>query len=215
MATLTVGTSARGTIKATGTSGRSTTYDSVRENSTFVTSTTNNPTSDDTSAILYNKVDAGRGSSQWSFNRTYAYFNLSSIPSGATINSVTLGITSSGASNDTGVYILSSSAFSNGTSTLASSEYYSSIDYTTTYGQVGSSQWPSTAGDTKDITLSSDAINDVSGSTRLIMAFVEAQDYNDTDTAFLLNPSRAGFKFSEGSDVMVLKIDYTAASSGV
>ena len=41
MATLTVGTSARGTIKATGTSGRSTTYDSVRENSTFVTSTTN------------------------------------------------------------------------------------------------------------------------------------------------------------------------------
>lgn len=212
MATLTVGTSARGTIKATGASGRGTTYDSVRENSTFVTSTTNNPTSDDTSAILYNKVSTGRGGSQWSFNRTYAYFNLISIPTGAIINSVTLGITGSGASNANDIYILSSSAFNNGSSALASSEYYSSIDYTTTFGITPGSGWP-IAGDIKDISLNSNAINHVSGSTRLIVAFVEEQDYNDIDTPFLLNPARAGFQFSEGSNVMTLKVDYTPVST--
>lgn len=212
MATLTVSTSARGTIKATGNSGRGTTYDNVRENSTFVTSTTNNPTSDDTSAILYNKVSDGRGGSQWSFNRTYAYFDLTSLPAGATVTGVELAITSSGADLDDGVYVLSSSAFSNGTSTLVSSEYYTSIDYTVPYGTKITS-WPAN-GASALYSLNSDAIDDVQDNNRLVMAFVDTADYNDTDTGFLISSTRAGFKFSEGATVMQLKVTYTPAAAG-
>ncbi len=212
MATLIVSTTGRGTIKAIGASGRGTTYDNVRENSTFVTSTTNNPTSDDSSAILYGKAQSGRGGSQWSFNRTYAAFNLVSLPAGATVTGVELAITSSGADFDDGVYILSSSAFSNGTSTLASSEYYTSINYTVPYATKISS-WP-TSGNSALYALNSDAIDDVQDNSRLIMAFVDGYDYDDTDTGFLISTSRAGFKFSEGAIVMQLKVTYTPAAAG-
>lgn len=212
MATLTLVTTRRGTIKASGNSGRGTTYDNVRENSTFVTSTTNNPTSDDSNAILYNKVSDGRGGSTWYFNRTYVHFDCSSLPAGATVTAVELAVTSSGADLDDGVYILKSSAFSNGTSTLASSEYYSSIDYTTPYA-AKITTWPS-SGNSTSYTLNSDAISDVQNNSRLIAAFVDGYDYDDTDTGFLTAASRAGFEFSTGTDVMQLTITYTPAAAG-
>ena len=212
MATLIVNTGGIGTIKASGASGRGTTYDNVRENSSFVTSTTNNPTSDDSNAIFYNKVSDGRGGSIWSFNRTYAHFDLSSLPAGATVTDVELAITSSGADFDDGVYILSSSAFSNGTSTLASSEYYTSINYAVPYATKTTS-WP-TSGNSALYTLNSDAVDDVQDNNKLIIAFVDGYDYDDTDTGFLIAASRAGFEFSTGADVMQLKVTYTPATTG-
>ena len=213
MATLTVNTNRRGVIKASGGSARGSTYDDVRENSSFVQSTTNSPTSDDANAILYNKVSAGRGGSQWSFNRTYAHFDLSSIPGGSTINSVTLGVSSSGADFDDGVYVLKSTAFGgNGGSDLASSDYYSSIDYTTQY-ITKITTWPGSGGNA-EYTLNSTAVSDVSSNSRLIIAFVDGYDFDDTDTGFLVAASRGGFEFSEGASVMNLTVDYTPASSG-
>lgn len=212
MATLILDTTRRGTIKASGNSGRGPTYDDVRESDTYVTSTTNSPTSDDTNAIEYNKVSDGRGGSTWTFNRTYVDFDCSSLPGGATVTDVKLAVTSSGAAFADGVYILSSSAFSNGTSTLASSEYFSSIDYTTAYATKITS-WPA-GGNSTSYTLNATAVSDVQNSSRLIAAFVQGEDYDDTDTGFLVSPSRAGFEFSAGADVMSLIITYTPAAGG-
>lgn len=212
MATLTVNTSRRGVIKASGVTGRGNTYDDIREGSSFVQSTTNSPTSDDTFAILYNKQSAGRGASQWNFNRTYAYFDLSSIPGGSTINSVTLGVSSSGADFDDGVYILKSTAFGgDGGSNLASSDYYSGIDYTTQYATKVTT-WPGSGGDA-EYTLNSTAVSDVSNNSELTIAFVDDYDFDDTDTGFLVDASRAGFKFSEGASVMNITVDYTPAAT--
>jgi len=212
MAVLTLDTTRRGTIKALGNSGRGNTYDDVRETSTFVTSTTNSPSSDDANAILYNKVSDGRGGSTWSFNRTYVHFDCSSLPAGATVTGLELAVTSSGADLDDGVYILKSTAFSNGTSTLASSEYFSSISYATPWATKITS-WPS-AGASTTYTLNSDAISEVQNGNRLIAAFVDAADYDDTDTGFLVASTRAGFEFSAGASVMRLIITYTPAAGG-
>lgn len=131
-----------------------------------------NPTNNQVTAISYTAL-AGRGSLTHGIRRTFLYFDTSGLT--GTISNTSLNIV--GNTNDSAdVIVLKSTAFGgDGSSNIATSDFFSSIDFSTAY----SSEYDSwTATGTNNINLNSTANTDIQNNDAFICAIVEhSHDY--------------------------------------
>ena len=182
-----------------GTSQASATFATTRQNASSVTT---NQTG--TNNIQY-LASAGRGSLTHQIKRTFLYFDTSGLT--GTISNTSINI--AGSTNESAdVIVLKSTAFGgDGSSNLASSDYFSSIDFNTAY----SSEYDSwTATGTNNISLNSTANTDIQNNDAFICAIVEhTNDFNNT-AASSATSNQSGVNFST-----TITLTYTeAAASG-
>ncbi len=163
-------------------------------------SVTDNPTDSDQFAIL-KFFSSGRGGGTYRFRRTFITFDtngISSAPSDATLN-----IRGDSAGGTADIIVLKSTAMSgDGSTALAASEFFSSIDYTTAYSNEVTT-WNLSANNA--ITLNSTALTDIGSNNNFTVALVE-YDADAQNTATGGSSVGAGINFGT-----TIYIDYTAA----
>ena len=178
----------------------SATFATARQNGFSVQA---NPTNNQVTAIAYT-ANAGRGSITHGIRRTFLYFDTSGLT--GTISNTSLNIV--GNTNDSAdVIVLKSTAFGgDGSSNLATSDFFSSIDFSTAY----SSEYDSwTATGTNNINLNSTANTDIQNNDAFICAIVEhTNDFSNT-AASSTTTSQAGIAFGT---TVTLTYTETAAS---
>jgi len=131
----------------------------------------NNPSTDYYAAIAYT-ASSGRGTITHNIIRSYAYFDTSSITD--TVTACTLNIEGY-ATNLSDIYVVKSTAFGgDGSSSLTTGEFYTSLDYSTTYSFEITS-WSTSSNNS--ITLKGDALTAMTSNNHLILALVNA-DYD-------------------------------------
>jgi len=150
----------------------STTFATARQNGS---SAIPSPTGDNDESIKYTAA-SGRGSLTHAIKRTFLYFDTSGLT--GTISDVEInivGVTNNGAD----VIFLKSTAFGgDGGTTLATSDYFSTIDYSTEYS-VKYDSWNASA--VNHIALNSDANTDIQNDDAFICALVEHDsDYSNS-----------------------------------
>lgn len=145
----------------------SATFSSARTSNAFTV--VNSPSTTADPSIGYTAT-SGRGSLTHRMWRSFFTFDVSGIT--GTVSSLSLNFRTS---TSTGAYIvLESSAFNGSNSNLVASEFFSNIDYTTTY----SSATTGTVSNPFSITLNSTAEADVQNNSWFICAVVQnANDY--------------------------------------
>ena len=177
----------------------STTFATARQNASGVVSApTNNQ------AALQYTATSGRGSLTHAIRRTFLYFDTSGLT--GTISNTSLNIV--GAGSDTAdVIVLKSTAFGgDGGTTLATSDFFSTIDFSTAYSSEYAS-WD--ASGTNDITLNSTSNTDIQNDDAFICAIVEHdKDYSNT-AATSATSLKAGIGFGT-----TITLTYTEGSSG-
>ena len=180
----------------------STNFSTARQTGNSVFS---NPTTTNDRAISYTGT-AGRGSLTHNMRRTFLYFDTSGLT--GTISNTSLNIR--GVTNDSAdVIVLKSTAFGgDGSSNLNTSEFFSSIDYSTAY----SSEYDSwTASGDNDISLNSTANTDIQNNNAFICAIVEHTHDFGNSAASSATTSEAGVHFGV---TITLTYTETAAPSG-
>ena len=148
----------------------STTFATSRQNGSSVVY---GPTTNQPIAISYTAT-SGRGSLTHAMRRTFLYFDTSGLT--GTISNASLNI--EGVTNHTAdVIVLKSTAFGgDGGTALATSDFFSTIDFSTAY----SSEYDWVVG-TNDIDLNSTANTDIQNDDAFICAIVEHdKDYSNT-----------------------------------
>lgn len=175
--------------------------------STFSTARTGNASSvtDNNSGVDANAIQkffsSGRGGGTYRFRRVFFHFDtsgISSAPSDATLN-----IRGHSTGNSADIIVLKSTAMSgDGSTALAASEFFSSIDYTTAYSNEVTT-WNLSANNA--ITLNSTALTDIGSNNNFTVAVVE-YDADAQNTATGGSTVSAGVNFGT-----TIYIDYTAA----
>jgi len=150
----------------------SATFSTARESNATVA--VDNPTTADTNAISH-FFSTGRGGGTHRIRRVFIHFDTSSIsaaPQDATLN--IQGATRISAD----VIVVKSTAMSgDGSTALATSEFFSSIDYSTAYSSEVSS-WSASA---NSITLNSTALTDIGNNNNFTVAVIEHDsDFQNT-----------------------------------
>ncbi len=165
----------------------STTFATARQNGSSVF---NNPTNQQSTSISYTGT-AGRGSLTHNMRRTFLYFDTSGLT--GTISNTSLNIRGV-TNNSADVIVLKSTAFGgDGSSNLNTSEFFSSIDYSTAYSSEYNS-WTAT-GD-NDVDLNSTANADIQNNNAFICAIVEhTNDFGNT-AASSATTSQSGINFA-------------------
>jgi len=171
--------------------------------STTGLSATNNPTNDSNLGRIRYVAYSGRGSLTHSLRRTYVYFDTSSITD--TVTACTLNIEGY-FDNSSDIIVLKSTAFGgDGSSSLTTGEFYTSLDYNTTYSNEITS-W-STSGN-NSITLKSNALTAITNDDSFILALINS-DYDYTKTASAVEvENQNGIAFST-----TIYLDYETAPS--
>jgi hypothetical protein len=148
----------------------STSFSTARQNGSSVVSA---PTTNQSEAISYTAT-SGRGSLTFNMRRTFLYFDTTAIT--GTVSAASLDI--AGVTNNSAeVIVLESTAFGgNGGTALATSDFWSTIDYSTTYSSIYSS-W----GASNTISLNSTAESAMQTNNAFICAIVEYyRDYSNS-----------------------------------
>ena len=185
-----------------GISSSSTTFATARQNASSVSTNSSGVSS---RAISYTGT-AGRGSLTHNMRRTFLHFDTSGLT--GTISNTSLNIR--GVTNESAdVIVLKSTAFGgDGSSNLASSDFFSSINYSTAY----SSEYDSwTATGTNDISLNSTANTDIQNNDAFICAIVEhSHDYGGGggSAASSATSNQAGVNFNN-----TITLTYTEAGA--
>lgn len=179
----------------------SATFATARQNGSSVTA---NPGSANSTAISYTGT-SGRGSLTHAMRRTFLYFDTSGLT--GTISNTSLNIR--GNTNESAdVIVLKSTAFSgDGSSNLSTSEFFSSIDYSTAY----SSEYDSfNASGDNDISLNSTANTDIQNNDAFICVIVQhTNDFSNTAASTAVS-RQSGIAFN-----VPITLTYTeAAASG-
>ena len=177
----------------------STTFATARQNGSSVVAT---PTTNQLTAIQYTG-NTGRGSVTHAMKRAFLYFDTSGLT--GTISNASLNI--EGVTNHTAnVFVLKITAFGgDGGTALATSDFFSTIDYSTEY----SSEYDWVLG-TNDIDLNSDANTDIQNDDAFICAIVESSgDYSNT-AATSATSKLAGIAF--GTTITLTYTEAAAAS---
>ena len=176
----------------------STNFVTARQNGSSVVSA---PTTNQSTAIQY-RATSGRGSLTHSMKRTFLYFDTTALV--GTISSTSLqivGVTNSSAD----VIVLKSTAFGgNGGTALATSDFFSTIDYGTPY----SSEYSPWRATNNSIPLNASANTDIQNNNAFIVAIVE-HDFDYANGASGFAASRInGIAFGT-----TITLTYTEASS--
>tara|TARA_R110001583_G_scaffold4575_4_gene26234 strand:+ start:73 stop:756 length:684 start_codon:yes stop_codon:yes gene_type:complete len=177
----------------------STTFATARQNGTSAITA---PSSAQNAVIRYNAT-AGRGSLTHNMRRTFLYFDTSGLT--GTISNASLNIEGE-QNHDIDVIVLKSTAFGgDGGTTLASSDFFSTIDYSTAYSSA--QDWVT---ETNDIDLNSTANADIQNDDAFICALVESTgDYSNT-AATSASDKNAGIDF--GTTITLTYTEAAAAS---
>tara|TARA_A100001391_G_scaffold161099_1_gene119925 strand:+ start:165 stop:845 length:681 start_codon:yes stop_codon:yes gene_type:complete len=156
-----------------------------------------NPTNTDTNTIQH-FFDTGRGGGTHKIRRVFIHFDTSGIsvaPQDATLN--IQGATNTSAD----VIVVKSTAMSgDGSTALAASEFFSSIDYSTAYSSEVSS-WSTSA---NNITLNSTALTDIGNNNNFTVAVIE-HDSDFQNTANTSGTVAAGIAYGT-----TITLTYTA-----
>ena len=176
----------------------STTFSTARQNGSSVVAA---PTTNQSAAIQY-RATAGRGSLTHSMKRTFLYFDTTALI--GTISSTSLqiaGVTNSSAD----IIVLKSTAFGgDGGTTLATSDFFSTIDYSTEY----SNEYTSWSG-VNSIPLLAAANTDIQNNNAFIVAIVEHDfDYANSPSGTFAVSLIDGIAFGT-----TITLTYTEASS--
>ena len=176
----------------------STTFATSRQNGSSVVSA---PTTNQPIAISYTAT-SGRGSLTHAMRRTFLYFDTSGLT--GTISNASLNI--EGVTNHAAdVIVLKSTAFGgDGGTALATSDFFSTIDFSTTY----SSEYDWVVG-TNDIDLNSGANTDIQNNNAFICAIVEHDKDYSNSAATSATSRQNGIAFGT-----TITLTYTEASSG-
>ena len=177
----------------------STTFATARQNASTVVSA---PSTAQTVSIRY-AATAGRGSLTHAFTRTFLYFDTSGLT--GTISDASLNI--EGATNHAiDVAVFKSTAFGgDGGTALATSDFFSTIDFSTTY--FAGQDWVPT---TNNIDLNSAAMVSIKNDDAFICALVESTgDYSNT-AATSATSNIAGIDF--GTTITLTYTEAGAAS---
>ena len=162
---------------------------------------TDNPTSSDSNAIQH--FFSSRGGGTHKFRRVFIHFDTSSVS--ATPQDAVINIAGSGVSNSTGIIAVKSNAMSaDGSTALAASEFFSSIDYSSPLSSEVS-LWSSGS---NSISLNSTALSLIGSSDNLTVVIVD-HDADFQNTAVTSGTVAAGVNFST-----TITLSYTAAASG-
>ena len=178
------------------------------------TNVSNQSTSSNTAALRATRA-AGRGGTEYRMYRFFCAFDVSAYASGYTISGLSLKFrsTNSGTGGISGVpcVVLKSSAQGNADTDLATSDFYSSVDYSTAYSNAtGGVAWPDLSTDAS-IALNATAIADFSGSYLKLVVVQYANDYSNT--AGGSDYSHYGYASFSGSGY-VPYLDFTATPTG-
>lgn len=165
-------------------------------------SVVDNPSGNDQFAIQH-FFSSGRGGGTHKFRRIFIHFDTSSIS--LTPSSATLNIRGHSAGNNADVILLKSTAMSgDGSTALAASEFFSSIDYSTAYsGEI--TTWNLSGNNA--ITLNSTALSDISSNNNFTVAVVEYD--SDAQNTATSDSVSAGVDYDT-----TIYIDFTAGVSG-
>ena len=177
----------------------STTFSTSRQNGSSVVAA---PTNNQTIAISYTAT-SGRGSLTHAMRRTFLYFDTSGLT--GTISNTSLNI--EGATNHAiDVAVFKSTAFGgDGGTALATSDFFSTIDFSTTY--FAGQDWVPT---TNNIDLNSTANADIQNDDAFICALVEKNKDAGNTAATSATSNIAGIDFGT-----TITLTYTeAAASG-
>tara|TARA_R110001583_G_C5576037_1_gene402494 strand:- start:32 stop:706 length:675 start_codon:yes stop_codon:yes gene_type:complete len=175
----------------------STNFVTARQNGSSVVSA---PTTNQSTAIQY-RATSGRGSLTHSMKRTFLYFDTTALIGTISSTSIQIaGVTNSSAD----VIVLKSTAFGgDGGTTLATSDFFSTIDYSTEYSNEYTS-W----GASISIPLIAAANTDIQNNNAFIVAIVE-HDFDYANGASGFATSRInGIAFGT-----TITLTYTEASS--
>ena len=163
---------------------------------------TDNPSSSDANAIQH-FFSSGRGGGTHKLRRVFIHFDTSSVS--ATPQDAVINITGSGLSNTTGIIVVKSNAMgADGSTALATSEFFSSIDYTAPL----SSEITSWSSGSNSISLNATALSLIGSSDNLTVAVVD-HDADFQNTAVTSGTVQAGINFST-----TITLGYTAGASG-
>jgi len=175
----------------------STTFATSRQNGSSVVSA---PTNNQTIAISYTAT-SGRGSLTHAIRRTFLYFDTSGLT--GTISDTSLNI--EGATNHAiDVAVFKSTAFGgDGGTALATSDFFSTIDFSTTY--FAGQDWVPV---TNNLDLNSTANADIQNDDAFICALVEKDNDGGNTAATSATNKKAGIGFGT-----TITLTYTEASA--
>tara|TARA_Y100000385_G_scaffold91896_1_gene94865 strand:+ start:1450 stop:2175 length:726 start_codon:yes stop_codon:yes gene_type:complete len=168
-----------------------------------------------TATNVYQPIEAafisGRGNYQARLNRTFLFFDVSSVTSTDTITAATLKVRGGGFGGSADTVVIQATAWGeDGTTTSLTTSDYSNIDYDESYSTSVRTVWYSSA--YNDFTMSTLACNNMNTDGYLNLAVIEYDhDYLDSSPS-LGNTYRNGIKFLDSSDK--IKIVLTHSPSG-
>ena len=178
-------------------------------------SATNQPTGADVKVADF-FTDAGKGPRSWRFFRFFCAFDTSSYSSGYTISNLTFNWRNTGSTTCTPsicfptFIIVKSTAQGSADTDLSTSDYYSSVVYSTAYSS--NTNLSTSAGDSS-ISLNSTAITDFASGLLKVVMVQYGNDYSDT-TSTSDKEQAAYANFSSGNSGYVPFIEFDAVETG-
>ena len=193
-------------------SGNETNFTDARETGS---SATNQPTSANVKVAEFH-TDAGKGARTWRMFRFFCAFDTSSYSSGYSISNLTFNwrntasTTCSPAICFPAFIIVKSTAQGSANADLATSDFYSSVVYSTAYSS--SSNLSTSAGDSS-ISLNSTAITDFGTGLLKVVMVQYGNDYSDTTSTSNMEQVAAA-NFASGSSGYVPFLEFDAVQTG-
>jgi len=164
-------------------------------------SVTDNPSSSDANAIQH-FFSSGRGGGTHKFRRVFIHFDTSSVS--ATPQDAVINITGSSNTSADIIVVKSNAMGADGSTALATSEFFSSIDYTAPL----SSEITSWSTGSNSISLNATALSLIGSADNLTVVLVE-HDSDFQNTAVTSGTVSSGINFAT-----TITLVYTAAASG-
>tara|TARA_R110002020_G_scaffold153999_2_gene333532 strand:- start:664 stop:1338 length:675 start_codon:yes stop_codon:yes gene_type:complete len=164
-------------------------------------SVTDNPTGSDANAIQH-FFSSGRGGGTHKFRRLFIHFDTSSVS--ATPQDAVINIAGSSNTSADIIVVKSNAMGADGSTALATSEFFSSIDYTAPL----SSEITSWSTGSNSISLNATALSLIGSADNLTVVLVE-HDSDFQNTAVTSGTVAAGVNFGT-----TITLGYTAAASG-
>ena len=177
----------------------SSTFSTARQSN--ASSVTDNPSSSDANAIQH-FFSSGRGGGTHKFRRVFIHFDTSSVS--ATPQDAVINITGSSNTSADIIVVKSNAMGADGSTALATSEFFSSIDYTAPL----SSEITSWSTGSNSISLNATALSLIGSADNLTVVLVE-HDSDFQNTAVTSGTVGSGINFAT-----TITLVYTAAASG-